>query len=664
MRWEVLLLILVSLTHLYRYSPGSIFNSTYSNSNHMHSNSNHMHSNSNESTNHTSNWCHYIQFLNMDEAVAFKTLALLLCFFYFNYISSNIITLLAYSIISLCIYICIRNNRHPRMSKMILLIPLFISTSYALQVDTLMSGGAQYNGNMFDICGVKEVEIQKMDINCETTGTAVIEIWIATGTNDYQGFSEINTNATFWTLVHSESVNCQSEGAFTVLNKFNQGIIVTLPPSNCRGFYVTRTTGNISYSNAGTVEGVVYVDNGDIQIKTGIAKAYPFGSGQFTPGVWNGRVHYSIKTQISCGSRWCYYIDLYPTIGDGYTDQVNLISTINGEETYFEMHYTIKNTHCVDPTITFTFYETDFNNPSSEWLEIYDDDDSLLQRCTASKQDACNSLFTCFTDKPLTAVSVDSIRLGHEYVITMKQSNDVHLVSCPWSTDAQLIIKCSGNTAQPTKAPSLAPSITPSLVPSLSPSLTPSIAPTQQPSIAPTQQPSLAPSMAPTQPPSIAPSNVPSIAPTQPPSIVPSIAPSIAPSMAPSITPSIAPTQPPSIAPSNVPSIAPTQPPSIVPSIAPSIAPSMAPSITPSIAPTQPPSIAPTQQPSIAPTSYPSLAPTQLPSTPPSITSSISPSIAPTQPPTIAPSVSPSISPSITPSISPTIAPTSPPTIA
>eukprot|EP01084_Bolivina_argentea_P186604 321612_1 len=558
----------------------------------------------------------------------------------------------------------IRNKTNLGMSTMILLLSLFLSTSYARDLDTIISnGGISQSGNMFDICAVIEVEIQKIDINCNVADTANIEIRVATSTN--QSFSGIKDNAGNWTLIHSESVSCKSAGTLTVLSKFNASIPLRM--GECRGFYVTAISSRLRYTNGedtGHAQGDVYSDNGDIQIKTGIAKAYPFGSGQFTPGVWNGRVHYSIKTQISCGSRWCYYIDLYPTIGDGYTDQVNLISTINGEETYFEMHYTIKNTHCVDPTITFTFYETDFNNPSSEWLEIYDDDDSLLQRCTASKQDACNSLFTCFTDKPLTAVSVDSIRLGHEYVITMKQSNDVHLVSCPWSTDAQLIIKCSGNTAQPTKAPSLAPSITPSLVPSLSPSLTPSIAPTQQPSIAPTQQPSLAPSMAPTQPPSIAPSNVPSIAPTQPPSIVPSIAPSIAPSMAPSITPSIAPTQPPSIAPSNVPSIAPTQPPSIVPSIAPSIAPSMAPSITPSIAPTQPPSIAPTQQPSIAPTSYPSLAPTQLPSTPPSITSSISPSIAPTQPPTIAPSVSPSISPSITPSISPTIAPTSPPTIA
>eukprot|EP01084_Bolivina_argentea_P259063 437003_1 len=142
-------------------------------------------------------------------------------------ISSNIITLFVYSIISLCTYIYTRNNRKQRMSAMVILLPLFINTSYALNLDTIItnSGTAYaFYGNMFDICALREVEIQKMDVNCWTTDTTTIEIRVATSTN--QGFNGVKNIAGSWTLVHSESVNCQPPGTLTVLSKFNQGVIV------------------------------------------------------------------------------------------------------------------------------------------------------------------------------------------------------------------------------------------------------------------------------------------------------------------------------------------------------------------------------------------------------------------------------------------------------
>eukprot|EP01084_Bolivina_argentea_P186603 321611_1 len=438
----------------------------------------------------------------------------------------------------------IRNKTNLGMSTMILLLSLFLSTSYARDLDTIISnGGISQSGNMFDICAVIEVEIQKIDINCNVADTANIEIRVATSTN--QSFSGIKDNAGNWTLIHSESVSCKSAGTLTVLSKFNASIPLRM--GECRGFYVTAISSRLRYTNGedtGHAQGDVYSDNGDIQIKTGIGKGYLFSTlYEYTPRVWNGRVHYSIKTQISCGSRWCYYIDLYPTIGAGYTDQINIISDIDGQEVFFEMHYTIKNTHCVDPTITFTFYETDFNTPSTEWLEIYDDDNSLLQRCTASQQNACTSLFTCFIDKPLTAISVDSIRVGMEYIITMKQSSEVHkLSSCSEAINAQLVIKCSANSAQPTSAPTIFPTSAPTKNP------------THVPTKNPTNVPTLSPTNFPTKTPTITPTKYPSNFPTKNPSNFPSKNPSNFPSKNPTLFPS----QNPSKSPTNIPTFEPT----------------------------------------------------------------------------------------------------------
>eukprot|EP01084_Bolivina_argentea_P009533 17795_1 len=145
---------------------------------------------------------------------------------------------------------------------------------------------------MFDICAKSpnNINIYSIDINCQQPSTQFgvnAKIYIATETSD--SYATIKDNEAAWTKIHDSSHTCQSSGSLTVLRSFSPkyvypeiAISKTITNGQCRGFYVTLVSNNIT-GTTGTTEGNVYSSNSGIEIKAGIDRDYSFGKTTITP---------------------------------------------------------------------------------------------------------------------------------------------------------------------------------------------------------------------------------------------------------------------------------------------------------------------------------------------------------------------------------------------
>eukprot|EP01083_Nonionella_stella_P312321 1116629_1 len=225
-------------------------------------------------------------------------------------------------------------------------------------------------------------------------------------------------------------------------------------------------------------------------------------------------------------TKWCYDIDVYPLIATETSHTITIANEDDNSDTWFTVSSTIHDNDCVNPSIRFTFEEIDFSH-YAEYLNLYDNDTSLITKCRGTKDDECGSWIDCFViPQPL---KVDKITRGDTYSIHIEEPAAVD-ARCtqyhPYSIHAQLTIICSADTAAPTQSqPSVAPIGTtkyPSETPTLSPTFAPTNAPTESPSPAPVASPTMAPSFSPVLRPTSAPSFSPVFHPTGAPSVAPS----------------------------------------------------------------------------------------------------------------------------------------------
>eukprot|EP01084_Bolivina_argentea_P115360 205155_1 len=171
-------------------------------------------------------------------------------------------------------------------------IVFLVTKTSARILQTTFAGGNAQDGNMFDLCAISTaLQIISFDVSCETAGTASINIYAATNSN--QQYNAIKSSSSSWTLIHQQTIVCASSSSPTILDSFN--IVSPITITNCRGFYVTRTdTYNLDYTNGASL-GSVYSSDTYLQFLEGIGKEYPFGA-EFTPRIFNGRIHYNLFT--------------------------------------------------------------------------------------------------------------------------------------------------------------------------------------------------------------------------------------------------------------------------------------------------------------------------------------------------------------------------------
>lgn len=155
-------------------------------------------------------------------------------------------------------------------------------------LSTTLAGGNGSSGNMFDVTAVGNIEVNGFDVHLNGTALTTIEIWYRPGT--YVGFETSNVG---WTNILTTTVTGMGTGNLT-----NVPASFTVPVSagQTYAFYVRPASGSgFNYTN-GTTAGNIYSQNGDVQIKEGNGIAN-FGSGPFTPRVFNGNMRY---TKVGC----------------------------------------------------------------------------------------------------------------------------------------------------------------------------------------------------------------------------------------------------------------------------------------------------------------------------------------------------------------------------
>lgn len=183
---------------------------------------------------------------------------------------------------------------------LILSLCLLASAVTAQNLTTTFGGTNSHNGNMFDLTAINPVVISGFDVNLQSSGPQMIEVWTVTGGGTFVGKE---TNAAAWTLVGSAPVESAGSGVATVVP-----IPVNTPiaAGGRQGFYVTCTSGFLNYSN-GTGVGNPYVSDANLVFHEGVGKGYPFGS-TYAPRIWNGVIRYvpaptaSLTTTFSGGN--------------------------------------------------------------------------------------------------------------------------------------------------------------------------------------------------------------------------------------------------------------------------------------------------------------------------------------------------------------------------
>ncbi len=145
---------------------------------------------------------------------------------------------------------------------------------------TTFAAGNGQNGNMFDLVVKNTVTITGFTINNSTSGAA--EVYYKSGS--YVGSETTPAN---WTNLTTTPITISTSSGPTY---FDLPAPITLASGQTHAFYVTMSTGSVSYTNGSSV-GSVYASNADLDFLEGIGKSYPFGS-TFSPRIWNGVIHY------------------------------------------------------------------------------------------------------------------------------------------------------------------------------------------------------------------------------------------------------------------------------------------------------------------------------------------------------------------------------------
>eukprot|EP01083_Nonionella_stella_P317235 1153940_1 len=139
----------------------------------------------------------------------------------------------------------------------------------------------------------------------------------------------------------------------------------------------------------------------------------------------------------------------------------------NNERMYFDVYFTIKQSDCINPKITFKLDRLDYDDSShDEVVEVYDNDLSLIQSCTVT------SVECTITDTCINAASVNNgatITKGTSYMFTVVVGADVDALCSDHDMilNSQVQLTCDKVTAVPTEVPTKHPTRT--LNPSIHP---------------------------------------------------------------------------------------------------------------------------------------------------------------------------------------------------
>ena len=123
------------------------------------------------------------------------------------------------------------------------------------------------------------------------------------------------------------------------------------------------------------------------------------------------------SARISCGTnQYCYEIDLYPQIESESTQTVGVYSTSDDVMEDHIIAFTSNFNDCLDPKISVTFEEIDYDLPS-EYFDVLGQDLNLIQRCEGGIDGNCYVWKSCMESSRL---GVDRIDANETYILTIR----------------------------------------------------------------------------------------------------------------------------------------------------------------------------------------------------------------------------------------------------
>jgi hypothetical protein len=152
-------------------------------------------------------------------------------------------------------------------------------------LSTLFNSNNGRNAIMFDIVALHDLTVTTLDVNL-AAGTHDVAVYYVLG-----GYSGHETTVGDWTLVGT-ATNVTSAG---VDNPTPIPLTINLPMTTGQtyGIYVAYIGGVIRMTD-GTMEGMPWATNVDMQILEGCSSPYPFGALTFCSRKFNGVVHYDV----------------------------------------------------------------------------------------------------------------------------------------------------------------------------------------------------------------------------------------------------------------------------------------------------------------------------------------------------------------------------------
>eukprot|EP01084_Bolivina_argentea_P288064 494371_1 len=168
-----------------------------------------------------------------------------------------------------------------------------------------------------------------------------------------------------------------------------------------------------------------------------------------------------------CGSefnRYCYYINIYSSIHDDTQFEQSIVKFADNVATTFDLYFIARNNICLSPSITLIYELIDYDG-SSEYIDVYDNNNVLIQRCGGEGiENMCGVFGDCISNKSL---ETNQINIGDTYHIQLVESSDVDALCFDhqYSINAKLTLHCSKEinaitTFMPTTLPTKHP-ITP-----------------------------------------------------------------------------------------------------------------------------------------------------------------------------------------------------------
>eukprot|EP01083_Nonionella_stella_P275480 935548_1 len=165
---------------------------------------------------------------------------------------------------------------------------------------------------------------------------------------------------------------------------------------------------------------------------------------------------------------WCYSVDLYPSnTRTVHEIPITAVSDTTNNDLYFIIDLTSNGYDCVEPQISFTFEEIDFES-KNEYIHIYDTHEVLITTCDGTADANCGVWLQCMDQQPLR--DIRHIKVDENYTISIVQPRSVDALCNSLSINAKLNITCSSGTASPTsqtESPTSGPSTAPTVSPKL-----------------------------------------------------------------------------------------------------------------------------------------------------------------------------------------------------